>query len=142
MFWQKRRAASNSTLHLIELDTLPTFDRSGDGHQSSYSRNAIFHISALLRLSVQDCVRESFDLTLVTVRVFAEWTMELPILRREALDMARLVKPGQIDMPLHAARFAVNLKTFFEIAANWNGQVKVAHRAAGIFQLDKPTIGA
>src|SRR5438477_11098889 len=142
MFWQKCRAASNSTLHLIELDTLPTFDRAGDGHQSSHSRNAVFHISALLRLSVQDCVRESFDLTLVTVRIFAEWTMELPILRREALDIARLVKPGQIDMPLHAARLAVNLKTFFKVAPDRNCQVKMAHRAAGIFQLDKPAIGA
>src|SRR3954464_4897674 len=108
MSWRKCPAASDGALHVIEQNALATLNRTCNSDECAHRGQAIVNGRALLRFSVQNCVGESFDLPLVTVRVFAQWTMELPIFRREALDMARLVKPGQIDVPLHAARFAVN----------------------------------
>src|SRR5438445_13885811 len=118
MFLRRCRAASDAALHLIEPDTLATFDGAGDGHQRAHSGHSIFNGRALLRFAAQDRVRESFDLPLVTVRICAKGAVELAVPGREAFHVARLVEPGQIDLALHAARFAVNLKSLLEVAAD------------------------
>src|SRR5581483_2089736 len=71
-----------------------------------------------------------------------EDAMELPVPRREALDVARLVEPRQIDPAADAAVLAVDLKTFLEIAACGDLKIEVTQRTIFVIHGDEPAIGA
>src|SRR6266487_3958854 len=96
----------------------------------------------MLRSAVQDRIGKTLDLQLVSVSVFTQRPVVLAVLCGETLDMTGFMEPGQKHFTLHAAVLAINLEAFFEIPPDWDGKVKVPHRAAGIVRLDKPAVGA
>src|SRR5882672_12837996 len=95
------RGASNAPFHIVQPDRLAAFDGSGDGHHRAHRSQTVLDGGSVLRSTIQNCLGKSFDLPLVTVGVFAERAMKLPVLCREAFDVARFMKPRQINVALH-----------------------------------------
>src|SRR6185436_18262684 len=81
-------------------------------------------------------------LQLVGESVFTDGTVVLPVLDGETFHHTRFVVPRQINKAFYAAVFALDLKTFLEIAAYRDGEIQMAERATGKFDVDVPTISA
>src|SRR5262249_32644810 len=60
----------------------------------------------------------------------------------ETFDHAGLMIPRQKDLSFHTAVLALDLKTFLEIAAHRNCEVKMPQRAARKLDLNKPAISS
>ncbi len=75
--------------------------------------------------AVENGRREPFDLKLVCKRILAQDPVELAVAGRETLDVARLVKPGQMHPTGHASFFTLNLKSFLKVAAHRYLQIEM-----------------
>src|SRR5687767_14003048 len=135
------RSFLNAPAHVAEFYSVSSFHTARDGHKCAHRRHAVVRIRPMLRFAVNNRIRKAFDLQLVSVGIFAERTMKLAVLFRETLDHAALVIPRQKNLALHAAMFAINLKTLLEITAHWNREIEMAECAARIFHFDKPGEG-
>src|SRR5207245_2983968 len=140
--WRISQAASNASFDFREFYLFARLSRSRNGNQRTHAGHSIVNAGAVLRTAMQNCVGEVLDLQFVSVSIFAEWPMKLPVLNRKTFDVARFVKPGQKDFALNATVFAVDSEAFFEIASHWDRQFNMRQRAVGQVCFHKPAKGA
>ena len=70
--------------------------------------------------------------------IFPQNTVELSVLCREALDVARLVKPGQMHSPGDASVLAEDLKSFLKVTADRDLQIEMTQRSIFKLGCDEP----
>src|SRR5260370_18268593 len=124
MSWRRFRAASDASGGLGQTESIDRLHRAGDGNHRPHGSHAVLDPGALRGRAVEDRIRKTFQLSLVAVGVLTQRPVELPILHREALHLARLVVPGEINLADHTAVFTENLEAFLEIPAHGNRQVE------------------
>src|SRR5439155_25709419 len=140
--WQRCRAALHTSRDIGQADTFATLRRPRNRDHGPHRGHAVVDSCALLWRTVQDRVRESLDLKFVTIRVLAERSTKLAVLRRETLHVTRFMVPRQVHETFDAAVLAVDLEALFKINAHRNGQIEMAQAAVRKIDADKPAIGA
>src|SRR5205085_3616575 len=92
--------------------------------------------------ALEDGIRETLNLSLVSMGVFAERAVKLAVFGRETFHLAGFVEPGKKNVAFDAAVFPIDPKPFFEIASSGNQEVQVPERAAGKIHFHKPAVSA
>src|SRR5947208_2530713 len=96
----------------------------------------------MLARAIENDVGKAFDLAAVGVGVLAERATVAAVFRRKALDLGRLVEPGQVGPAVYAAVLAVDAKSALEVAPDGDGQVQVSDGAVREVDRGEPAVGA